>query len=235
LIMRVPALSRILSLLLALTLVAPVARADDAAVARRHAQRASHLAASGKCKQAIAEFDKAIAVLRDPALLFNRAECHRKLGENDAALADYNQFLSDLPNAPNRATVQAHIAALGQSPAPMSALAAAPGAAAPAAAPKTAAPAPAVTAPVGSAGAMRLPTAPTHQAGDDLSPKSDSLLAGASPEPAPGSVGTEGSLFSRPWFWVAVGAVVVGAGLVTYVVYGHPSTVPATDLGNYRF
>ena len=88
------------------------ARADDAADARRHAQRASALAASGKCKQAVREFDKAMAILRDPALLFNRGECHRKLGDNESALEDYRQFLSDLPRAPNRADVEKRIAEL---------------------------------------------------------------------------------------------------------------------------
>ncbi len=49
------------------------ARGDDAAEARRHAQRASSLAASGKCRQAVAEWTKALAILRDPALLFKTA------------------------------------------------------------------------------------------------------------------------------------------------------------------
>ncbi|MES1165001.1 MAG: tetratricopeptide repeat protein, partial [Verrucomicrobiota bacterium] len=88
------------------------ARADDIADGRRHAQRASHLSASGKCRQAIGEYDKAIAVLHDPTLLFNRGECHRKLGSVDAALEDYKQFLTDLPSAPNRVEVRARIAEL---------------------------------------------------------------------------------------------------------------------------
>ena len=98
--------------LVAFLLAAPPVRGDDAADGRRHAQRASHLAAAGKCRQAIAEFDKAIAVLHDPTLLFNRGECHRKLGDADSALEDYHQFLSDLPNAPNRAQVEARIGEL---------------------------------------------------------------------------------------------------------------------------
>ena len=98
---------------MALGLSAPVqARGDDAVEARRHAQRASGLAASGKCRQAVAEWNKAMAILRDPALLFNRAECYRKLGDADAAVEDYRQFLSDLPKAPNRAEVERRIAEL---------------------------------------------------------------------------------------------------------------------------
>src|SRR3569623_27115 len=88
------------------------ARGDDAAEARKHAQRASNLAASGKCRQAVAEWNKAMAILRDPALLFNRGECYRKLGDADAALEDYRQFLNDLPKAPNRGEVERRIAEL---------------------------------------------------------------------------------------------------------------------------
>ena len=86
--------------------------ADDASDARRHAQRGTSLAASGKCRQAVMAFDKALAILRDPALLFNRAECHRKLGDDAAAIDDYKQFLADLPRAPNRTDVEKRIADL---------------------------------------------------------------------------------------------------------------------------
>jgi tetratricopeptide (TPR) repeat protein len=88
------------------------ALADDTSDARRYAQRATALAASGKCRQAVIAFDKALAILRDPALLFNRGECHRKLGDDAAAIDDYKQFLADLPRAPNRADVEKRIAEL---------------------------------------------------------------------------------------------------------------------------
>ena len=84
----------LVALLIAITAGGRQARADEQAEGRRHAQKASNLAASGKCKQALPEYDQAIALLRDPALLFNRAECHRKLGETAEALEDYNQFLA---------------------------------------------------------------------------------------------------------------------------------------------
>lgn len=235
--MRASMLSRIVSSLLVVALVSSAARADDAAVARRHAQRASHLAASGKCRQAVAEYDKAIAVLRDPALLFNRAECHRKLGDADAALADYNQFLSDLPAAPNRVEVEARIAALKKK-----ALATASAPISPP--PQPAAPATRATAPVPArspiverAGSSPEPPAPRLQVDEAQSSKGDSLiLAGGSSEAVPPSGGSSGSIVSRPWFWIAIGVVVIGAGVATYAVLGHQSTsIPASDLGNYRF
>jgi hypothetical protein len=87
---------------------------------RRHAKKASRLSAAGKCRPAIPEFTRAYELLKDPALLFNRAECLRKLGENKRAMADYREFLAQMPNAPNHKLVEARLSALDPSyvPAP---------------------------------------------------------------------------------------------------------------------
>jgi hypothetical protein len=156
------------------------------------------------------------------------------LGDAAAALADYNQFLTDLPAAPNRAQVEAHIAALKKTPAPVSL----PVARAPAApAPRPAAPVPARAPIAGPAGSLPEPTMPRLQVEEAQSSKGNSvILAGGSPEPVPSPSGTDGSIVSRPWFWIAIGAVVVGAGVTTYAVLGRQSTsIPASNLGNYRF
>jgi len=233
------------------------ARADDAADARKHAQRASSLAASGKCRQAVAEFDKALAVLRDPALLFNRGECHRKLGDADAAIDDYKQFLSDLPKAPNRAEVERRIAELSKK------------SKAPAGEPATpAAPAriigerpvdaPAATSKRDS-GEGRTPAAAARP---EASPPPPSSVTAAEPERAPvrevdltppaatakestpswsetegkAEPPPEGGLAAKPWFWVAVGAVAVGAGVGAFFLLSHDSTkIPPSTLGNYQF
>jgi hypothetical protein len=86
--------------------------ADSAEAARKHAGKAGQLAAKNRCKAAVPEFTKAYKVLKDPTLLFNRAECNRKLGRNADALKDYEQFLADMPAAPNRKNVESHIALL---------------------------------------------------------------------------------------------------------------------------
>ena len=86
--------------------------AKTAAGGRKHAAKANQLAAKNKCKAALPEFTKAYSVLKDATILFNRAECQRKLGNNADALKDYEQFLVDMPTAPNRASVEAHMAAL---------------------------------------------------------------------------------------------------------------------------
>lgn len=88
------------------------ALADTEDGARKHAAKANRLAAKNKCKAAIFEFTRALKTLKDPSLLFNRAECFRKVGRTDEAITDYEQFLLELPSTPNRAAVEERIAAL---------------------------------------------------------------------------------------------------------------------------
>ena len=90
----------------------PTYAADSAAAGRKHAAKANQLAAKNKCKSAVVEFTKAYKSAKDPTILFNRAECYRKLGSAADALKDYEQFLADMPEAPNRASVEARIATL---------------------------------------------------------------------------------------------------------------------------
>lgn len=231
------------------------ARADDAADARRHAQRASALAASGKCKQAVREFDKAMAILRDPALLFNRGECHRKLGDNESALEDYRQFLADLPRAPNRADVEKRIAELtGQAPAADG------GRSSAARGPVDATRGATRGAPRGDQSAAEVPppraVAPPRETTSEARPSAPSREIVLTPHPAgqtndadvPGSeltiaekarppaTSSDASLIARPWFWGAVAAVVVGVGVGTFIVLNRDgTTVPSSALGNYRF
>jgi len=239
------------------------ARADDAADGRRHAQRASSLAAAGKCRQAVSEYDKALAVLRDPALLFNRGECHRKLGDFDAALEDYNQFLSDLPKAPNRAEVERRIAELSKKksaaaapPASARSSTSLPGRTAsapptPEPTPRTPAPevaarpaAPAATTPIAPRDVTAPPPAPmTDEAaahpglslGTPVEASSSSSEASSSSSSSFSS-SSDTSLVGKPWFWVAVAVVAVGVGVGAFVVFGHDHTnIPQSDLGNYKF
>ncbi|HEX7501368.1 MAG TPA: hypothetical protein VF524_13860 [Polyangia bacterium] len=86
--------------------------ADSAAAGRKHAAKANQMAAKNKCKSAVVEFTKAYKTLKDPTILFNRAECQRKLGNKVDALKDYELFLAEMPAAPNRAGVEARMAAL---------------------------------------------------------------------------------------------------------------------------
>ena len=49
-------------------------------------------------------------------MLFNRAECYRRIGEDEKAVADYRAFLEAVPAAPNRAQIEAKIATLTATP-----------------------------------------------------------------------------------------------------------------------
>jgi hypothetical protein len=240
-----------LAFAVALGLSAPVqGRGDDAAEARRHAQRASNLAASGKCRQAVAEWNKAMAILRDPALLFNRAECYRTLGEPDAALADYRQFLSDLPKAPNRAQVERRIAELSakkdkekaaETPHVAPASAPAPG---PVVAPPPPPPPPVVDAPPpvprpapqAAAPQEAPPPSPVPAAPAEAAPNPGLALTAPEAAAAPSSANAEGGITTRPWFWITIAAVAVAAGVGTFVILSRDSTnIPSTALGNYKF
>jgi tetratricopeptide (TPR) repeat protein len=93
---------------------APAAGADAEGTARKHAARANKLAAKNKCKLALPWFNRAYQTPKDPSLLFNRAECLRKLGDNHDAVRDYELFLTEMPTAPNRAVVESRIAELNE-------------------------------------------------------------------------------------------------------------------------
>src|ERR1041385_7371397 len=67
--------------------------ANPQAEGRKHARKANHLAEINKCKLAIPEYTKALRLLKDPTLLFNRAECYRRTGDAAKAVADYRKFL----------------------------------------------------------------------------------------------------------------------------------------------
>jgi tetratricopeptide (TPR) repeat protein len=90
----------------------PAFAANGEAAGRRHAAKANQLAAKNKCKSAVVEFTKAYKLLKDPTLLFNRAECQRQLGRVAEAIKDYEQFLADMPEAPNRTSDEARVKAL---------------------------------------------------------------------------------------------------------------------------
>ena len=98
--------------------VATAEAASSDVEGRKHARKANHLADINKCKQAIPEFTKALRLLKDPTLLFNRAECYRRTGDATKAVADYRKFLAELPGAPNRTQVEGQIAALDRSATP---------------------------------------------------------------------------------------------------------------------
>lgn len=238
-------LSLVVGFLVGYVVMLGAARASDYtkvyAEGLRHSRRAAALAGANNCTAAIPEYTKAIKLLKDPVLLFNRAECYRTLGQTDAALADYRHFLTELPGAPNRARVEAHIAALERpekpTPAPVAA-------ASPAAVAAPALPPPRSDAPV-------VPIAPATQPSREIitqlddtrrdpqpaPPPIDVVHADPAPMPlAPADVESRHSVTSRWWMWTIAAVLLAAGGVTTYLLLRSNKTdEPSTDLGNYRF
>ena len=224
--------------------------ADRAEEGRRQLKAANQLAAAGKCKAAIPKFTASYRILRDPAVLFNRAECYRKLGDDKKALADYRRFLQQMPAAPNRATVESRIAELGGPPVPS-----------PAPPPPTTAAVPVPVPVPDPAPAPPPPPPPPTVAEETRAPSLPSLP----PEPPPRSSGAPGlSLPVLPadqggaarldeteppdvstsaparipvWMWIGGAALLVTAGAIGGYLLLRPerTELPASALGNVRF
>ena len=204
---RVTALSRLTMVVawtVALAVTAPPARAAGEAArlreAREHYEQAVAHYNLDELAPALAEFREAYRLKPDPSFLFNIAQCHRKLGDTDAALDFYRKYLRSLPDAPNRPDVERMIADLRARQAAAPATDATAVAAAPPTAPP---PAPAAPAPLPSV---------------RPAPPPDAMLASPGPAaPAP--------VYKRWWFWTALGAVVAGA-VITGVALSRPGPQP---------
>jgi tetratricopeptide (TPR) repeat protein len=213
----------------------------DVAEGRHHLKKANALAGEGRCDAAVREYTQAYQKLHDPVVLFNRAECYRRLGQNAAAANDYRAFLDAVPHAPNRADVEARLALMEGLPppvpvAPPPARPAAPSARA--AAPPPVSPPPAPLAP---------PPAPPPLAVEPVAPQPPVAAPAPAPEPVaeapviatapePPAPAAESETHVPAWIWAAVGVLVAGGAVGAYFALRTPSApVPMTQLGNYQF
>lgn len=231
---------------------------------RKHARKANQLADVNKCKAAIPEYTKAIHLLKDPTLLFNRGECYRRTGDAKKAIADYHKFLIQLPSAPNRALVESQIAALEGKKRASIAVVSLPAPNPPVAPPVARVPPPKPVIPE-LAPALETPPPPpppppvvaeeTHPAAPvvperepDLAPslrapppapalaESPGPMAIVSTKPATSPAADTQSSSSYWWIWVVGAVVVVGAGAGAYFALKQGGTdIPSSALGNYRF
>ena len=197
---------------------------------RHHLEKANALADDGKCAAAVKEYTAAYEKLHDPIVLFNRAECYRRLGENTDAVADYRGFLAGFPAAPNRAEIEARIATLEKpAPPPVRATRAPPPVAR---APAPPAPPPPV-APAAAAPAAPMPflPPPPSEGGD-----AKTLVEAPRPPSQPNDASHAQSHGSHWWIWATLAVVAVGGGVAGYL-YFRPKdqTIPTTSLGSYRF
>jgi tetratricopeptide (TPR) repeat protein len=206
---------------------------DPVAVGRYHLRKANQLAGEDHCHSAIHEYTLAYEKLRDPFVLFNRAECYRRIGQGEKAISDYRAFLEAVPAAPNRADIEAKVAALTQ-PAPPAAPPAEPPAAAP---PVPRPPPPAFTEPPHQPVVVLPPVEIQPPAAEPSAPaKPAPVLSDTAPAVAASETESPSGHSGHLWLWLAIGAVVVGGAAGAYVALRAPATTPPpTDLGNYKF
>ncbi len=212
-------------------------------VARAHSQEGDAYYKLEKYTSAITEYEQAYLAKPDPSFLYNIAQCHRLMGQGAEAIKFYRRFLKDAPNAPNRAVAEKHIKDLedaagqqGAQPA-SNAAGSSPGHPPAAPGPSSAPPPPVAPAPISPTPATEptlapLPSAPTS-ASPALSPTASALTPTSAPvsttptvengsAPAPSE---SHPIYSRWWFWTAVGAVVVG-GIILVAAAKHDPSCP---------
>jgi hypothetical protein len=180
--------------------------ADPLAEGRSHLKKANALAGEGDCVGAIVEYTAAYEKLDDPVVLFNRGECYRRTRNAEDAVADYRAFLDKVPQARNRADIEAKIATLAPPPAPEE----------PEPAPPPP-PAPVVAAPV---------------APEPVAPPVVVRRTAAAPDSAADSSGSS----SHWWVWAVLGVLVAGGTAAGVVMFRpQQSQPPDSTWGNYRF
>lgn len=89
----------------------PVPTDDDAVLrtAKRHYDRGEKLFALGKFRQALDAYQAAYDAKPFPAFLFNIGQCHRNLGDFEAAIFSFRKYLKLAPSADNREQVEEYI------------------------------------------------------------------------------------------------------------------------------
>jgi len=213
----------VIALLAAGSAQAAKSKAGKAEEIREYLDKATAAFALNHFAEAAESYEKAFALKPDAAVLYNAAQAHRLANNKERALELYQSYLR-LYGSDKRAEIEKHVENLKQAIEKDRAVATSP---------------PTSPAPVGGAPAEAPPPAPAEPppppkpepapaaavvpAAPPAAQPAPVLVAQASP-PAEG-----GSVVSKPWFWIAVGAVVVGA-VVTAVVVTRPG--PSDPVGN---
>ncbi|MFL5261197.1 MAG: PEGA domain-containing protein [Anaeromyxobacteraceae bacterium] len=86
---------------------------DATAQAKARFKRGSELYREARYREAIAEFDEANRLRPHGVIFYNLAQCHERIGDIPAALRAYHEYLRAVPDAEDRASVNAALANLG--------------------------------------------------------------------------------------------------------------------------
>jgi len=251
---RNPFLIVLVVAVLAIVVAVPRPALAEKVDARKHYDRATAAFGLGKYAEAATEYEAAFRLRPDPALLYNCAQSYRLAGNRPRAIELYRNYARLYGDAPNAEDARKHLANLEQEAAAERGVPARPVTApppiastpAPATAPPPArAPAP-IAAPVPAAAPTPAPAPQVATAPVAISPPAMATPPLDAPPPAapaaeplvgaplgtpPAADDGGRSLLSRPWFWVAVGAVVV-AGVVVAVVATSGDKDPSHSLGS---
>jgi hypothetical protein len=100
-----------LMVILALLFAVP-ARGEDKKAAREAYRVGTQHYDLGEYREALISFKDAYRNFEDPVFLFNLAQCHRQLGDNQSAVRQYRMYLLKVPDAQNRDEVRTLIARL---------------------------------------------------------------------------------------------------------------------------
>ena len=190
------------------------ARAADpnADKARAHFQQGDTYFKLDKYANALQEFEQAYLAKQDASFLYNIAQCHRLMGNRVEAIRFYKRYVTDAPTAANRPVAEKHIrdleAARGAeeltgthvTPVPM----------APAAAPVE----------------TRMPPpqpAPPQNVALNAPPPSPPPSAVLSSEAPPPSQADDDPIYTKWWFWTAVGSIAAGTLLAAWWMSRDPS------------
>jgi tetratricopeptide (TPR) repeat protein len=85
---------------------------EASAVAEQHFELGERLFALGRFAAALVEYEKAFEAAALPHFLFNIGQCHRNMGDYDAAIFSFRTYLKLWPGAPNRPAVERLLALL---------------------------------------------------------------------------------------------------------------------------
>ena len=110
-----PSILRLLAMLALVTLALAAAprgaHAEDKATraAKRHFKKGEKLFALGRFDEALLAYEAAFEAKPLPGFLFNIGQCHRNLGDYDAAIFSFRKYLKLSPDAENREAVLEYI------------------------------------------------------------------------------------------------------------------------------
>lgn len=221
----------------ALTLGSLGLAAGSRAEAKAVFDRAQAQFERGRYRSALEGYRRAYALAPLPALLYDAAQCERKLRRYADAERDYRRFLAEEPDAPNRPLVLGLIeemhakARLAAAPRRAPSQSAAVSAETPAEKARAAPDSPSAAPPeVASPAPQAVPATPASQVASDA-PRAAALVPASSPPatdltaPARAEAEPATPLYKKWWFWGGVAAVAAGtATAIAVASHGSPAT-----------